>query len=258
MNRFHPGRFALPAAWVVPLLAAAAVNLSAEDKRPSPAPTPRNRPPGRAYGDKNNDRGPFELPCIFGAAQYRKGGEGGGYHDTTPGYGPFPAGHGGQAWLRNDDVEIDWAFWDRASDGSQDKTHWPPGGGGSLCTPGGGDFAAWMDTGEWLAYDIVAPVEGKYVFTLRMAYGGNKKPRLHVEIDGAKAGGDLALPDGTTNKGEFSNPWHHFVDLPTSPVPVAAGPHVLKVVCDAGAPDGLPQLHYVEVRPAKTALPAVK
>ena len=44
----------------------------------------------------------------------------------------------------------------------------------------------------------------------------------------------------------------------TPPVPVAAGPHVLKVVCNAGASDGLPQLRYVEIRPAKGAPPAGK
>lgn len=194
---------------------------------------------------------PSALPGVIPSISYKKGGEGVGYHDTTKGYGPFPKGHGGQAWKRNDDVEIDWAFWDKSADGAQDKTHWAKGQGGSVGANGGGDFAVWFDATEWLAFDVAVEKEAEFVIALRVAYGGNAQPApvFHLELDGKKFGGDLTLPAGTTNNKEFSNTWHHFYDVTAAPVKISVGTHVLKVVCDVTGKDGAPQLHYVEVKP---------
>jgi hypothetical protein len=202
------------------------------------------------FGANCEDK-PMALPGLIQSTAYKKGGEGSGYHDTSKGYGPFPKGHGGQAWKRNDDVEVDWAFWDKAANGAQDKTHWAKGQGGSVCANDCGDMDVWFDATEWLAYDVAVEKDAEFIFILRVAYGGAAQPApvFHLELDGKKIGGDITLPKGSKNNGEFSNLWHHFYDMPTQVVKIAAGLHLLKVVCDVTGKDGAPQLHYIEVKP---------
>lgn len=152
----------------------------------------------RQYGDKQGvPSAPFVLPCIFNVAQYRKGGEGVGYHDTTPGNKPGPH----IAYTdRNDDVDLDWAYWDDAK-----------GSHGSTCSAGCGVANCWGTAGEWLAYEITSEVTWMYTFTLRVCNGAGKGPVMHLEIDGVNVSGDLEVP-GTPD-------WHHFTDLETNRLP---------------------------------------
>lgn len=98
--------------------------------------------------------GPKALPGRVQAEDYRAGGEGVGYHDTT-------AGNKGGAY-RNDNVDI------------QQKA------------TGDGYNVGWIEAGEWLAYDVTVAASGTYNFKARVASGGAGNKTLHIQIDGKK------------------------------------------------------------------------
>jgi hypothetical protein len=96
------------------------------------------------------------LPGRVEAEDYRAGGEGVGYHDTT-------AGNTGGAY-RNDGVDI------------------------QPCSDGTGCYnVGWTAATEWLQYDVSVTTGGSYVWTARVAtpYSGKS---MHLELDGQNIG----------------------------------------------------------------------
>ena len=91
------------------------------------------------------------LPAKIQAEDYRTGGEGVGYHDTSSG------NYGGQ--YRSDDVDI------------------------YTCSDTGGGYEVRnIVADEWLAFNVFVPCTSKYTFTLRMSTGGSQMP-FHVMMD---------------------------------------------------------------------------
>ena len=133
-----------------------------------------------------------DLPGRVEAEDYRAGGEGVGYHDTT-------AGNNGTAY-RQDDVDIE-----TTSD-----------------TAGRYDVG-WTVAGEWLQYNVNVATSGSYIFQARTASktSGNK---IHVEIDGQNVTGSLTVP----NTGD----WQKWTTVTSKPVLLQAGNHTLRVVWD--------------------------
>jgi hypothetical protein len=130
--------------------------------------------------------GPWPLPMRIEAEAFAR------YFDTTPG------NTGGAC--RDTDVDIQF---------TQD-----PNGG--QCNIG------WIDTGEWLEYDVRVASAATFELSLRVASavpGG----QLHVEIDGADVSGELDVP---------ANGWQSFEDLPAPDVALTAGAHVVRLVFD--------------------------
>ena len=104
----------------------------------------------------------FAIPGRIEAENYREGGEGGGYHDTT-------AGNSGRAY-REDGVDIEV---------TQDT--------------GGGYDVGWVAAGEWLAYDIVVGTTGTYRVTVRVSTPA-ANGRYRIELDGQNISGAVPIP----------------------------------------------------------------
>lgn len=102
------------------------------------------------------------LPGRIQAEDYRSGGEGVGYHDTT-------ADNAGNTY-RDDDVDI-----------------------GS--TAAGARYVGWVTPGEWLAYDVDVASAGRYAITVRMASAFPEAKPVHLELDGHTVA-SLALTGG--------------------------------------------------------------
>lgn len=133
------------------------------------------------------------LPGTFEIEDYRAGGPGVGYHDTTP-------GNTGGAY-RQDDVDIQ-----TCSDAAS----------GNPCYNVG-----WTDPGEWLAYDVSFASSGLYTFTMRIATPSNNRV-FRVELNGVDVTGPVAVP----NTGGYQV----WTDVTSVPVQVAAGSYTLRVV----------------------------
>jgi CSLREA domain-containing protein len=132
------------------------------------------------------------LPGRFEAEDYRTGGEGVGYHDTTPG-NKF-------GFYRNDSVDIEIT---RDTSGAYNI----------------GAIAA----GEWLAYDINVATSGNYIFIVRVA-SPNTGMRFHIEVDGVNASGPLTVPQ--------TGGWQTWGNLTAPPIQLNAGAHTVKLVAD--------------------------
>lgn len=125
---------------------------------------------------------------------YKAGGEGIGYHDTTP-------GNNGVAY-RSDDVDI------------------------QSCSDGSSCFnVGWIETGEWLAYNIDVASSANYIFTIRVAspYSGK---RLHIEVDGVNVTGSLSVPR--------TGGWQTWSNLTTKGIALGRGRHTLRLVAETG------------------------
>jgi hypothetical protein len=136
------------------------------------------------------------LPGKIEAENYRAGGEGVGYHETTA------TNYGGKLG-RTDGVDID-----------------------ATTDSGGGYYVGWTAAGEWLAYDINAASAGTYTFTLRVGTAMNSQT-LHLELDGQNVSGTRAVPN--------TGSWYTFGYLSVTGINIPAGTHVLKVVFDTGS-----------------------
>ena len=128
------------------------------------------------------------------AEDYRSGGEGVGYHDTT-------SGNEGGAY-RNDNVDL------QASTDS-----------------GGGYNVGWIEAGEWLSYSFNAPAGASYAFSARIASHSVGTKKLHLEVDGTA----LPLVSYTDAAG-----WQSWQTVSLGSVSLGAGPHTLRVVADTG------------------------
>lgn len=132
------------------------------------------------------------LPGQFEAENYRGGGTGVGFNDTTI------ENLGGE--YRSDAVDIQT---------TSDTT--------------GGYNVGWPDAGEWLAYDVDVATTADYIFTIRVAsmYDGRS---FHIELDGENVTGSITTPN--------TGGWQTWTDVSTGPVNIAAGKHTLKIVAE--------------------------
>lgn len=135
------------------------------------------------------------LPGVFQAEDYRSGGEGIGYHDTT-------GGNTGGVY-RADDVDIQ-----ATTDSS------------------GGYNIAWVTAGEWLAYDVNVDTADSYTFGVRVAspYSGK---RFHIEIDGVNVSGAISVPQ--------TGGWQSWTYVWTGWIPLTAGSHTLRLVAETNS-----------------------
>ncbi len=132
------------------------------------------------------------LPGKIEAENYRAGGEGVGFHETT-------AGNSGGAY-RTDAVDIE-----------------------ATGDTGGGYNVGWVAAGEWLAYDVNVAQAATLKFSARVASAYAVAKSLHLELDGA------ALPLGTFNGGAG---WQSYVTVELGSAKLTAGKHTLKLVFD--------------------------
>lgn len=118
-----------------------------------------------AVSNKVNGSGIFDLykpvPGTIQAVHYNSGGEGVGYHDTTP-------GNTGGGYIRNDDVDI-------------------------RACPEGGYNIGWNTTGEWYKYNVSVQANGTYNLGLRYAttYTGCQ---VRIWFDSTDVTGVVNLP----------------------------------------------------------------
>ena len=171
---------------------------------------------------------PHPIPGRIEAEHYDAGGEGVGYHDTTP-------GNQGGAY-RSDDVDVE-----------------------TTSDAGGGYNVGWIEEGEWLAYTVDVASAGLYDVQLRVASAMRRTVSetlpavgpvswtvphtrtLHVTVDGADVTGPLTFvaPGG----------WQSWRPVFARRVPLTAGRHEVRVAMDAG---GL-NLNWISFRPSPTA-----
>ena len=133
------------------------------------------------------------LPGKIEAENYRVGGEGVGFHDTT-------SGNSGLVY-RTDAVDVQ-----------------------ATSDTGSGYNVGWVVKGEWLAYDVSVAKAGTFVFTARSSSAVAGAKQLHLEIDG------VAQPVATFEGGAG---WQSFVNVELGKVKLSTGNHVVKVVFDS-------------------------
>jgi hypothetical protein len=134
------------------------------------------------------------IPGRIQAEDYKPGGEGVGYHDTTP-------GNSGGAY-RSDDVDIQVAT-----------------------DAGGGHNIGWTRQGEWLAFNVQVAQAGNYDITARVASATAGTKSLHIEVDGVAVTGPMSFTDASG--------WQSWLDVKVPEVNLPAGPHALRIVMDS-------------------------
>ncbi len=170
---------------------------------PSPTPTP---PP----------TGGMPLPGHIEAEDYKSGGEGVGYHDTT-------AGNTGNTY-RTDDVDI------QTANDSQ----------------GGAYNIGWTAAGEWLAYDVDVSQDGYYDIIARVASGATGPKIMHVEVDGQNVTGSMTYSDASG--------WQSWSNLTAGSIFFTSGQHEMKVLFDTNGLN-LNNLDVVPSVSSPTSLP---
>ncbi|WP_299315001.1 glycosyl hydrolase [uncultured Aquimarina sp.] len=147
----------------------------------------------------------ISLPGFVEAEDYKDGGEGIGYQDAN-------LGNTGGAY-RNDDVDIE------------------------IIGDSSGNYnVGWIESGEWLAYDINVPDSPKgYDIHFRVA-SPNGNGKFHLELDGT------AITDviSVSNTGA----WQSYETITQTQVAVDSGNHELRIVFDSS---GL-NINFIEFR----------
>ena len=139
------------------------------------------------------------VPTRFEAEGFDQGGEGVGYHDTTPG------NQGDAGYRTGEDVDL---F--RSEDQPVEYSI---------------TVVKNFESGEWLAYTIYVPTSGNYDLELRAATRFNfPNPSYHAEIDGTNVTGTVTLPD--------TGDWVHFQWVGKRTMSLTAGTHQLKIVSE--------------------------
>lgn len=132
------------------------------------------------------------LPGRFEVEDYRAGGEGVGYHDTTAG--------NTSGRYRADDVDIQ-----------------------TTADTSGAYNVAYVAAGEWLAYDVNVSTAASYRFIVRAATPYASK-KIRIEIDGVNVTGSMTLPN--------TGGWQTWTNVTSNPVSLSAGPHTLRIVAE--------------------------
>ncbi|MBN1411372.1 MAG: carbohydrate-binding protein [Spirochaetales bacterium] len=97
----------------------------------------------------------------------------------------------------------------------------------------GGYNVGWIDTGEWLSYNVVVMSSGTYTYIMNVARQPSGSSSCHMEIDGVNATGTIAIPS--------TGGWQTWTNIAGS-IPLSAGSHVIKVVMDGS----LFNINYME------------
>lgn len=129
--------------------------------RPVPTPSPSSTPEITPTPSPTGTPLPLEVINVPGrieAEDYKNGGEGITYYDTT-------LGNTGDVY-RTDDVDIQ-------------------------AIQSGGYNIGWTATGEWLTYDINVTESGFYDITAMVASGATGTKTIHIEIDGQNVTGAM-------------------------------------------------------------------
>ena len=134
------------------------------------------------------------IPGRIQAEDYKDGGEGVGYHDTT-------AGNAGGAY-RDDDVDIQ-----------------------TTTDSGGGYNVGWIANGEWTEYQVSAAQAGQYEFKARVASGSAGTKTMHLVIDG------FVRPAVSFS---FNNGNQAYQTLSLGTFQLGANTHSVRFVADAG------------------------
>ena len=140
---------------------------------------------------------------------YDTGGEGVGYHDTTPG------NKGGL--YRSDNVDI-----------------------AAANDTGGGYYLGWVKAGEWVNYTISAATAGTFTIDLRVASNG-AGGTFHIEVNGVDKTGPLTIPN--------TGGWQAWTTISKRGVALGAGKQVIRVVMDTnGATGGVGNFNWFAIR----------
>lgn len=136
---------------------------------------------------------PAPVPGTIQAENFDVGGEGLGYHDTTP-------GNAGGQYRLTEDVDI-------------------------TAGPSGEFVIFHYQTGEWLSYTIDVAATGNYRLELRAATSPDfPQPAYHAELDGQPLNASTVLG--------ASGGWESYQWLGPSTVSLPAGQHRLRIVSD--------------------------
>src|SRR5204863_282181 len=139
---------------------------------------------------------PIPVPSTWEAEAFDLGGEGVAYHDNIP-------GNAGTQYRPTEDVDII-----------------------ASADPEGGAYVVNnFETGEWMAYTILAATSGLYDVAVRVSNNNwSPPPKFHIEIDGVSTTGSVVAPS--------TGSWDVFAWVTFSGVTLSAGTHVLKIVSD--------------------------
>ncbi|MCA9385379.1 S-layer homology domain-containing protein [Candidatus Dojkabacteria bacterium] len=163
---------------------------------PTPTGTPTSTP-------TPPDIGEISIPGRLEVEDYKIGVAGVAYSDTTVG------NNGGE--YRNDDVDI------------------------AIAEDNQGVYnVGWVESGEWLAYDVVVSNSGTYDLEARVASGSDGIKSFHIEISGQNVSGDLST---TTNNG-----WQTWETVSLGTIDLSAGESELRLYFDSG----LFNINYLE------------
>ncbi len=160
---------------------------------------------GTASITVNENTNSFEtIPGTIQAEDYKEGGEGIGYHDLT-------LGNTGGAY-RQDNVDIE--------------------NTGDIL--GGSYNVGWIETSEWLAYDINATVSNNsYDIDFRVA-SPNGNGKFHLELDGTTITEVISVPN--------TGSWQSYETVSVTGISIPSGNHELLIVFDS---NGL-NINYIE------------
>lgn len=158
----------------------------------------RNIPVGGGSG------GAISLPGRIEAEAYGTGGEGVSYHDTTP-------GNSGGA-CRGDDVDL-----------------------AQTSDTGGGCNVGFVDSGEWLRYQVNVTQGGNFTFVARVATI-NSGRRFRVEVDGQNVSGSVSVPN--------TGGWQTWRNVSFGPVSLSSGTHQVRIFFETGGFN----LNYLDVK----------
>ncbi|HZM33731.1 MAG TPA: Ig-like domain-containing protein [Burkholderiales bacterium] len=149
-----------------------------------------------AYSGTPYSGTPVALPKAFPAVNFDKGGQNVAYRDLS-------SGNAGGQYRTSEDVDI-------VNSGSDPLSAYAVNG---------------FQTGEWLAYTVNVPADGKYDIAVNAATNYSSTPAFRVEVDGVNVTGKLSVPS--------TGSWSSFKWVGKQGVDLKAGKRVLKVVSEA-------------------------
>lgn len=143
-----------------------------------------------AYG-----KTPWAIPGTIQAEHFNVGNNGVAYHDLTPG------NTGGE--FRNGSVDIE----------------------ACLDIDGGYDVG-WIQSGEWLNYNVLIAQDTIYDIESRVASQSTLSNKFHLKVDNVNVTGSIIVPNTTG--------WQKWVSVKTTKVALTAGLHKLTFVSESG------------------------